>query len=60
MHKHTRMHARIRTHACMHAHTHTHTPGLKLGRVIQVITFCPGQAGLTQFIKHPGLTQILH
>ena len=35
--------------------------GLKLGRVIRVIRvnrvmFCPGQVGLTRFIKYPGLT----
>ena len=39
--------------------------GLKPGRVIRVIrvnrvTFCPGQVGLTRFIRYPGLTQILH
>ena len=38
---------------------------MKPGRVIRVIqvnqvTFCLGQAGLTQFIKYPGLIQILH
>ena len=36
-------------------------PGLFI-RVIQInwVTFCPGQAGLTWFIKYPSLTQILH
>ena len=39
--------------------------GLKPGRVNQVIrvnwvTFCPGQPGLTRFIKYPCLTRILH
>ena len=24
------------------------------------VMFCPGQAGLTWFIKYPGLTQTLH
>ena len=57
---HAHAHACMHAHARTHTHTHTHTPGLKLGWVIQVITFCPGQAGLTQFIKYPGLTQILH
>ena len=32
---------------------------LKPGGVIQV-TLCPGQVGLTQFIKCPGVTWILH
>ena len=53
---------------CMFTSTHEFglcTPGLKPGWVIRVIqvkwvTFSPGQAGLTQFIKYPGLTQILH
>ena len=31
-------------------------------RAIRVnrVTFCPGQVGLTRFIRHPGLTRILH
>ena len=38
---------------------------LQLGRVIRIIwvnrvTFCPGQLGLTRFIKYPGLTWIQH
>ena len=35
--------------------------GLKPGRVIRVnrVTFCPGQVGLTRFIKYLGLTWIL-
>ena len=38
------------------------TTGLKPGRVIRVnrVMFCPGQPGLTRFIKYPGLTRILH
>ena len=32
-------------------------PGLKPGRVIRVI-FCPGQVGLTRFIRSLGLTHI--
>ena len=40
-------------------------PVLQLSRVIQFIrvnwvTFCPGQLGLTRFIKYPGLTLIWH
>ena len=39
--------------------------GLKLGQVIWIIrvnwvAFCLDQAGLTQFIKYPGLTWILY
>ena len=38
---------------------------LQSGQVIRIIkvnwvTFCPGQPGLTHFIKYPGLTQIWH
>ena len=38
---------------------------LQPGRVIRIIrvnrvTFCPGQPGLTCFIKYPGLTRILY
>ena len=36
-----------------------HASGLEPGRVNQ-ITFCPGQVGLTCFIRYPGLTRILH
>ena len=32
--------------------------GLKPGQVIWV-TFCPGQVGLTHFIRYLGLTQII-
>ena len=40
----------------------TRLAGLKPGRVIQVnrVTFCPGQVGLTRFIRYPSLTRILN
>ena len=45
--------------------TYVYIAGLKPSRVIHVIrvnriTFCPGQVGLTRFIRYPGLTRILH
>ena len=53
---------------CMHnlckyssaIHTRVETGSGHLGYPDNWVTFCPGQAGLTWFIKYPGLTQILH
>ena len=63
--KHIHTHTYTHTYTHMHIRAHTYTPGLKPGRVIQVIqvnrvTFCPGQVGLTHFIRYPDLTRILH